>query len=236
MTRAWASACLLLAVVGVAHAQRSSHGAALEDVRVESGPEGVVVHVVTAGRAGSPRVQWLDAPPRLLVDLAETEVVWRAGPPAEPGSFVKNVRAATARPGVARLVIETARKVPFRIEPGPAGFTILLTVHEGTADAPAREAGRSAPRAPAGAASPAAEPTERDAPRLYGVVHGKRGWVAFIEDPRSRRVSAYQTGQSIGDAVVERIDAGTVTLKGPTGAVQLRLRGEPAGRAEARPR
>jgi hypothetical protein len=211
----------LLVSISALPAHGSSHETALEAVTVELVGEGVAIDLKTSPAPSQHRVQWLDAPTRLLVDLADTRLTWAAGRVAGTGSVVKEVRAAQVSPSLARVVIETSHKVPYRVDEGSDGLRVLFAAGEAEQ-----------------AAAPAGQPERRSGPRgprLFGIVHGNRGWVAFIEDPESKRVEPYQVGQSVGSAVVERIEAESITLKGPAGTVRLRLRGEPA-RFEARPR
>jgi hypothetical protein len=71
--------------------------------------------------------------------------------------------------------------------------------------------------------------------QLFGVVHGNRGWVAYIQNTESRRAGAYRVGDLLGGAVIEHIEAESVTLKGPQGPLVIRL-GEGWAGAPARPR
>src|SRR5215468_5240829 len=34
-------------------------------------------------------------------------------------------------------------------------------------------------------------------PVLYGIILGERGWIAYIEDPETRQVSAYRVGGTV---------------------------------------
>jgi hypothetical protein len=49
---------------------------------------------------------------------------------------------------------------------------------------------------------------------LHGVVLGlANGGQAFLEDPKTKKVTAYRVGDSVGDARVERIDTDRVVLR-----------------------
>jgi hypothetical protein len=233
-TRAWSVGLLttlaLLSPADAPPAHGSGHESALESVSVETASEGVAVNLRTSAAPGPYRAQWLDAPTRLLMDLADTRLAWAAGRLAGSGP-VKEVRATQVRPGLARVVIETSQKVSYRVQQNPDGLRVLFGSAE--TSPPSTPAAPAPP--PAGPEPATARRSEPSGPRLYGVVLGNRGWVAFIEDPASRRVAPYQVGQSVGSAVIERIEAESVTLRGPQGVERLRLRGEPT-RVDARSR
>jgi hypothetical protein len=72
-------------------------------------------------------------------------------------------------------------------------------------------------------------------PLLYGVIYGERGWIAYIEDPTTRGIAAYRIGDTVAGQTIEAIEEERVVLKGPEGALEIRLSDEKPG-APQRPR
>jgi hypothetical protein len=60
-------------------------------------------------------------------------------------------------------------------------------------------------------------------PHLYGVVVHERGAVAYLEDPLTRRVSAYRVGDTVAGATVESIAPDQVVLARADGQLRVRL-------------
>lgn len=213
MTRLGAALLVLLAAAPAALAQEPVAEIVLEDVTVERQQDGVFVRLRTSAE---PRheAQWLDRPPRIIVDLADTRNAWKLSRLPGPADPVREIRGSQLRRGVARVVIELSTRVDYRIDAEPGGLRVAFaTPQAGAAPGPAAEWARP----------PGTQPPGPRRPQLFGVVHGNRGWVAYIEDPDSKRVSSYRVGDSLGSSVVERIEAESVTLVGPQGSVLLQL-------------
>ena len=204
MARLGAALMLALALAAAVPARGAAQEIALEDVVIERHGEAVSVRLKTSG---PPRhqAQWLDQPPRILIDLADTRYAWKLAQLAGPVEPISQIRGTQLRPGVSRVVIELTRKVSYRVDADPEGLRVSFAT--GAAEAPAR---------------PAREPVHTG-PHLYGVVHGNRGWVAYIEDPQSHRVGPYRVGDALAGSVVERIEAESVMLRGPQGPLLLQL-------------
>lgn len=60
-------------------------------------------------------------------------------------------------------------------------------------------------------------------PNLYGVVLREGAPIAYLEDPVTRRVSAYRVGDNVGGGVVKSITADSVMLVRPDGQLDVRL-------------
>ena len=219
MTRVGAVLLLGFAMIAGLRAPAMAEEKVLEEVAVERHPDAIAVRIRVAG---GPRykAQWLDRPPRILVDLEETRYAWKVSRLSSPVEPVKEIRGTQLRAGTARVVLELSQRVDYRIDADADGLRVVLG-----------SAGGAAAPAP-GAQSPAPAPPEKapPGPRLQGIVHGNHGWVAYIEDPQSRRVGPYRVGDTLGGAVVERIEAESVTLSSPQGPTVLELGEGHAGR------
>jgi hypothetical protein len=78
------------------------------------------------------------------------------------------------------------------------------------------------PPPPPGAAPPAASAPK---PRLYGIVLGAReGGRAYLEDPRTRKVFGYTTGDSVADSRVEKIETDRVVMRRGSEVFEVMLR------------
>jgi hypothetical protein len=60
-------------------------------------------------------------------------------------------------------------------------------------------------------------------PNLYGVVLREGAPIAYLEDPVTRRVTAYRVGDSVAGGVVKSITADAVMLARPDGQMDVRL-------------
>jgi hypothetical protein len=60
-------------------------------------------------------------------------------------------------------------------------------------------------------------------PNLYGVVLREGAPLAYLEDPVTRRVTAYRVGDSVAGGVVKSISADGVMLARPDGQMDVRL-------------
>ena len=196
----------------------------LNDVAVDSKPGVTTVLIKTAG-APPYQAMPLDNPHRLLIDFPGAHFEWRRSPLTVATDPIKEIRGSQYRKGMARLVIELTRKSEYRIEQRAEGLLVTLR----TPGSP------SATATPPGSAQPAPTAPGSGPPRvpasllLYGVIHGEGGWLAYIEDPKSRTVTAYRIGDSIDGKTVETIEDERVILRGPEGAIEIRLSDEKPG-------
>ncbi len=98
--------------------------------------------------------------------------------------------------------------------PEPASVATFAVIAERNLFSPSRtEAPPEPPRAVTGTpTAPPAPPAPK--PRLYGVVLGSRsGGLAYLEDPRTRKVFGYTVGDSVAESRLERIDADRVVMR-----------------------
>jgi len=74
-------------------------------------------------------------------------------------------------------------------------------------------------------------------PNLFGVVVRDSGSIAYLEDPTTKRVAGYRVGDRILGGTVQTIKADGVTIEGPGGPMDVRLRdpGKPRPTAAATP-
>ena len=108
----------------------------------------------------------------------------------------------------------------------------LLIAGAAQAQTPAPGSGSSA-SAPPGETAPG--PVGPVKPLLYGVIYGERGWIAYIENPTTRAIAAYRVGDTVAGQTIDAIEEERVVLKGPDGALEIRLSDEKPG-APQRPR
>jgi len=108
----------------------------------------------------------------------------------------------------------------------------LLIAGAAQAQTPAPGSGSSA-SAPPGETAPG--PVGPVKPLLYGVIYGERGWIAYIENPTTRGIAAYRVGDTVAGQTIDAIEEERVVLKGPDGALEIRLSDEKPG-APQRPR
>jgi hypothetical protein len=217
MTRSAAALILVLLGAAAAAAQAPPAGSTLEGIAVEERRDGAVVRLRTTGRPQH-QVLWQEGPPRVVIDLDGARNAWGGGPLGGQPEPIAEIRASQLRPGVTRVVVQLTRTVAYGIQSAPGGLELSLALPRDASGEVVRE-GR--PGAPHPAPSPR-EPAD-DRPRLFGVVHGTHGWVAYIHDPATRRVGAYRVGDGLGTTVVERIEPETVVLSGPQGRELLQL-------------
>jgi len=72
-------------------------------------------------------------------------------------------------------------------------------------------------------------------PNLYGVVLRDGAPMAYLEDPATKRVANYRTGDTIAGGTVKLITADRVILAGPEGPVEIRLNDPAKPRAQTLP-
>ncbi|MBI2016040.1 MAG: AMIN domain-containing protein [Candidatus Rokubacteria bacterium] len=234
----WRIVPLILALgaaAALAHAQPAAPPVELRDVTVVPGDAAVTVMIMTSGPP-KPTVALMDGPWRIVLDFEGCEYRWAKNAVAVGREPVKEIRGSQYRKGIARIVIELTRRVPYTIEPHAEGLRVVLGVAAPPATAAAPPVAKTpAPRAPvlkAPAPAPApppaappvaARPPEPEGPRLQGIVWRDEGSVAYIADPATKQIKRYQVGDALGDAVVEAIAERSVTLRTPRGPLELKL-------------
>ena len=209
----WRIVPLILALgaaAALAHAQPAAPPAELKDVAVVPGAGAVTVAIATSG-APKHQATLMDGPWRIVLDFEDCAYRWARNPVPVGREPVKEIRGSQYRKGIARVVIELTRRVPYTIEPHAEGLRVVLGV--------------AAPPATAAAPAPpvAARPPEPEGPRLQGIVWRDEGSVAYIADPATKQIKRYQVGDALGDAVVEAIAERSVTLRTPRGPLELKL-------------
>lgn len=195
----------------------------VEQVTLTRDQHGPVV-VVRTSRPLRYRTNLIASPQRLVLDFEDARFAWLDGPLRPEAGPVTEIRGSQFRPGVARVVIALGRAVPHRIEGTAEGLRVAFHVIEPAAPAAAPRASIEPVTAPEPAvAPPRTGATRAGRPVLYGIVLRGDASVAYMEDPRTRRVTGFKLGDAVGGAVVEAIEERHVTLRTPSGAVDLRV-------------
>lgn len=196
----------------------------VEQVTLTSDEHGPVVLIRTS-RPLRYRSQLLASPPRLVVDFEDARFAWRGGP-LQPGSGpIVAVRGSQFRSGVARVVIAMGRAVPHRFAGTPDGLRIAFPLTPSAPSAAPRASIEPSPAAPGPGLDPAARPI------LYGIVLRGEDSVAYLEDPRTRRVTGFKRGDALGDGVLETIEERHVTVRMPSGPIRIRVDDPKPGQA-----
>jgi hypothetical protein len=203
---------------------------ALRAPEAHASPEGRVEQVtLTRGEHGSEIVirtsrplryesAVIDTPPRLVLDFHEAVFAWRDGPLRPGAGPVREVRGSQFRAGVARVVVALGRVVPHVVESTPAGLRIVFRAPVTAAPSASARAALTPPvPTPPRVAAPAAVPL------LYGIVLRGEDSVAYMEDPRTRRITGFKRGDPVGAGVLERIEERHVTVRLPSGPVDIRV-------------
>ena len=222
-------AALALAL-GLAAAAAAAAAAPVElsEVRVTPHAGGVRVEVSTSAPPRY-RSELIDGPWRVVIDFEDARYGWAPKPLAVGADPVREIRGSQYRKGVARLVIELTRRVPWTVEAHAGGLSVLLGAPPLAAPAPA--ARPPAPAAPPGAApAPAPAPPPAPPPRaparapeLQGIVLRDDGPVAYIVAPGATQARGYRVGDALGGGVIETIGERRVVLRTREGTVELRL-------------
>jgi type IV pilus secretin PilQ/predicted competence protein len=133
MTRKGGYLAALLAlttIVTPAQGQSTNSPVQLKDVTVQTDADTTTVHV----RTSSPtpyRSEFIEAPPRVVIDFQDTSYRWRSPGSGVAVDPVKVIRGSQYRAGVARLVIELTRKVGYSIESESSGVRVVLRGSDG---------------------------------------------------------------------------------------------------------
>lgn len=134
-----------------------------------------------------------------------TYIVWELTRPHDTPS--------RPRPRAVGTVSPSALPAPASRDAGPAAWA---NVASRNLFSPARS---DSGTASAGAAVAPLGPK----PNLYGVVLRQDAPLAYLEDPVTRRVTAYRIGDSVAGGVVKSITADGVMLARPDGQIDVRL-------------
>jgi hypothetical protein len=175
--------------------------------------EGAVEVWVRLSREARYQSELMDGPHRLVLDFEETAYRWATQPVALTAEPVRQLRGSQFRKGVARLVIELDRKVTYTIDTDREGLRIVISRAAATAEAKPPGVARPAPSTP----SPPTGSRSLATPLVYGIIRLDERPHAYIFDPATRQVRRYAEGDTLGDAVVEKIGERTVVLKTPGG-------------------
>ena len=221
-------AALALALGLAAGAAAAAAPVELSEVRVTPHAGGVRVEVSTSAPPRY-RSELIDGPWRVVIDFEDARYGWAPKPLAVGADPVREIRGSQYRKGVARLVIELTRRVPWTVEAHAGGLSVLLGAPPLAAPAPA--ARPPAPAAPPGAApAPAPAPPPAPPPRaparapeLQGIVLRDDGPVAYIVAPGATQARGYRVGDALGGGVIETIGERRVVLRTPEGTVELGL-------------
>ena len=137
--------------------------AKLKNVSVVAEGDSVVVRLTTSARPRY-RVDLIDAPYRIVLDLGDTRYAWRKSPLVTAAGPLVQIRGSQFRKDVARVVLELKSRVPYSVrEDGDSLLVALAGPVTATAAAPngrrPAEAARSAlaqaaPRDPATSPAP----------------------------------------------------------------------------------
>src|SRR5712692_2400141 len=120
------AALMLGLLVRAAWAQPIDAPARVTDVAVQTVGDVVTVNIWTVG-GPKYRSQFMDGPFRLVLDFENTLYGWDKARVSVGAGPVKEIRGSQFRVGVARLVIELTRKVPYKVEPEAGRVRVVFT-------------------------------------------------------------------------------------------------------------
>ncbi len=167
MGRAAVRIALSALMLVVASTTASASPARLDDVKVATDADAMVVELRTS-RVPRYTTELLDSPHRLVVDLEDTTYGWRTTPLSVGAGPIKAVRGAQTRKDRARIVIDLTRRVGFVVneDSGGVSITIPTTAADATPAVPVVPVARPAtPVARPVAIVAAAETTASDTAR-----------------------------------------------------------------------
>src|SRR6266849_7826006 len=123
---------------GIGIAQTPEASVQLKSITVDRQADGVTVLVSMSGPTRY-AASFIDSPNRLVIDMQGTTFAWSRTALKSDGDPVREVRGSQFRAGTARVVVELARKVGYRIDERP-DWLALVFEPGGTAQAgsPAR--------------------------------------------------------------------------------------------------
>ncbi len=141
-----------------------------------------------------------------LVLVALGYIGWELARPA------RSVPVARPRPGAPAGV--PALAAPTAAEPAPGNWTVIANRN---LFSPSRS---EAPTATV----PGVQLANLPKPFLYGIVLKNGAPIAYLEDPVTKRVSAYRVGDTVAGATLTSIARDHVVLARPEGMLDVRLR------------
>ena len=198
----------------------------VEQVTVSSGEHGPEIQIRTSRPLRYRSQVIVGTPQRLVLDFEEARFAWRDSPLRPESGPVAEIRGSQFRAGVARIVIALEQALPHIIDGTPDGLRVVIRLPETGAPSAAPH-GRVAP--PTSAPAPTRETTTR--PILHGIVLRGEDSIAYMEDPRTRRVTGFKLGDAVGDGVLEVIEERQVVVRMPSGLVEIRVDEPKAGAA-----
>jgi len=134
------------------------------------------------------------------------------------------VTAPPARTRTASAAAVPAPPAPVEVPPAPGSYAVVASRN---LFSPTRTEEPPGPGAAGAAASLLPKPN------LYGVVLREGAPIAYLEDPTTKRVAGYRTGDAIAGGTVQVIAADHVVLARPDGRVEVRLNDPAKPRAQA---
>ena len=142
----------LLAMVLMAAAETQSTGmnetghASLQKVNVVLGDDGITLEVIARGQL-TPKLETLEAPARLVINLPNTSMATSVNHIDVGGDGVKGVRIGTDNQATptTRIVVDLLHKCRYEVVPGIEG-KLTVKLHSGTAVAKAVAPVKAAPR------------------------------------------------------------------------------------------
>jgi type IV pilus secretin PilQ/predicted competence protein len=153
----------LTMIVVPAEGQIKNSSVQLNDVTVATDAEATTVHVKTSSPTPY-RTEFIEAPPRVVIDFQDTTYAWRRPAPSGGIDPVKVIRGSQYRAGVARLVIELTRKVEYSIEEEPTGLRVVMRGSNGRTATPPAAILTPGPAVAAAAAAGASTPAVASRP------------------------------------------------------------------------
>src|SRR5712692_3195474 len=110
---------------GIGIAQTPDASVQLKSITVDRQADGVTVLVSMSGPTRY-AASFIDSPNRLVIDMQGTTFAWNRTALKSDGNPVREVRGSQFRVGTARVVVELARKVGYRIDERPDGLALVF--------------------------------------------------------------------------------------------------------------
>src|SRR5712691_4416018 len=110
---------------GIGIAQTPEASVQLKSITVDRQADGVTVLVSMSGPTRY-AASFIDSPNRLVIDMQGTTFAWNRTALKSDGNPVREVRGSQFRVGTARVVVELARKVGYRIDERPDGLALVF--------------------------------------------------------------------------------------------------------------
>jgi len=151
---------------GIGIAQTPDASVQLKSITVDRQADGIIVLVSMSGPTRY-AASFIDSPNRLVIDMQGTTFAWNRTALKSDGDPVREVRGSQFRAGTARVVVELARKVGYRIDERPDGLALVFEPG-GTAqaDTPAPKAKEMAKASTTSSAPSKITPPKTEAQRV----------------------------------------------------------------------